>query len=260
MTRKRKDGTMKNLPRKFAIATILILLAGTGFVATLLTDPVSADAKNEVLIAHEKAMGGAEAIGKLKNISRSGTAEMGGVFGEMSGTVTESIVFGKKYHQHMDLDGYYETSAWNGKTAWSKNPLDGESPVEGEDLEFFTMQATVSMLHSIWKQYGAFAFKSQPDVTYEGREYHVLELDTGDMTFYIDKETKLLGGITVPFEDPELGESEMTLYYDDYNEYEGVQIADTVGMDIGEGIIEIEMRYSDTKVNTKIDDKIFEKQ
>jgi len=250
---------MKSLSKKLAIVTIFVVALGVVLVGAFVTDPVSANAKEDLLVAHEEAMGGAAAIAKIKNISRSGTAEMGGAFGEMAGSVTESIVIGQKYHQNMDLGVFAEISAWNGKAGWSKNSMEGLSEIEGDDLEFLSMQATVSMLHSLWRAYGSISFKALPDESYEGRDYHVLELQTGDMTFYVDKETKLLGGVTLPFEDAELGESELTIYFDDYNEYEGVQIANTVGMDIGDGIVEIEMSYSETKVNTNIDDKIFEK-
>ena len=84
------------------IALVVTLLLGTSGLAT-------AD-ETEILKAHFKAVGGLDRLSEIKTVKRSGAAKMGGVFGEMAGTIEEVVVVGKKSYYEMDLGMHHEST------------------------------------------------------------------------------------------------------------------------------------------------------
>ena len=237
-------------------------IARLGLAATLalMTLPSLAEENAETIMkAHVKALGGLEAIDKIKTIKRSGSAEMDGAFGQMSGTNEEIVVVGRKIYQKMDLGVFAETNAWDGTVGWKENSTEGVQDVEGEDLEFLQAGAEVSMLVSAWRGYGNAAILVQPEETHEGETYRVLMIAEADIKFYLDKKTNLLAGMTIPFEDPDFGEAVILVIFEDYEAHAGVQMANSVITDIGDGTIILENTYDKTKINEDVDETIFKK-
>jgi len=242
--------------KKLAAFGIAVIIALGLLIGPTLAEEMNVEA---IMKAHVKAIGGTEALDKIKTVKRSATTSMDGVMGQMEGTSEEVFVVGKKSYQHTDFGVYVETSGWNGKTGWAKNSMEGLQDVTGEDLEFLESAAEVSLLATVWRAYGNAALKHLPDETYEGKQYQVLTIVETDIDFYLDPKTGLLAAMSMPFEDPELGEAELLIVTEDYNEYNGVMFPDSTMMVIGDDLIVIESEYTETKINGPVDNAVFEK-
>ena len=242
--------------KRFALLGIIAVLAIGLLIGPSLAEEMSVEA---IMKAHVKALGGTEAIDKIKTVKRTGTSSMDGILGQMKGTTEEIFVVGKKSYQHTDYEMYMETSGWNGETGWTKNSMEALKDVTGEDLEDLESAAEISFLATIWQEYGNVALERLPDESYEGVDYIVLQIIGTEINCYLDPTTKLIAAMDMPFEDPDLGESELLIVTEDYNAHNGVMLPDSMTILIGEDLLVIENKYTETRINEPVDDAIFEK-
>ena len=246
---------------KYMKSAAVLGIAVLGALCVLITPTIAEEMSVEALMkAHVKAMGGTEAMDKIKSIHRKGPASMDGAFGQMEGTIEKIVVIGKKAYSQTEFGVFVETSGWNGKTGWTENPMEGVQPITGDDLEFLESSAELSILTTVWHEYGNSALERADDVTYEGKTYHVLQIAGEEgLNFYLDPDTALLAGMSMPVDDPELGEGVLLITSEDYKEYEGVMLPTKMTIDIADSMIVIEMKYTEITINGDVDNSIFEK-
>ena len=239
---------MKTIDR---IALVVTLLLGTSGLA-------NAD-EAEILKAHFKAVGGLDRLSEIKTVKRSGAAKMGGVFGEMAGTIQEAVVVGKKSYYEMDLGMHRESTGWNGTTGWKTTPLEGTVTLSGYDLEVAKAAAFLDPLQDLYEQFGSAAYNQEEDDTIRGRDCVTLRIVDTDVVFYVDKETSYVVAMKTSVFDPALGDVVVATYYSDYSEYDGVVLPNSTDIDIADGTITVKLDYSKTEIDVEVDGAIFEK-
>ena len=226
-------------------------------LATAMTLSAAAD-EGEILKAHFKAVGGLEKLSEIKTMKRSGSAELGGMMGEMEGTTEVAVVVGKKTYSNMDLGMVSEKSGWNGEVGWKSNAQTGLTTLEGSDLETTKSTIYLDPLQSIYESYGASAFKQTDDQTIREKECVVLAVEEANLSFFLDKESHQLVSMQMQIEDPAMGPMAVNLYFSDYKEYFGIMIPDTTEFDVMDGSITMKMTYDKTEIDVEIDESIFE--
>ena len=229
-------------------------------VLSLLALPAAAQSVDEIVDAHIKAIGGADAAAKIKSLQRSGEAAMSGVTGEMSGTYELVVVPGKKAYQNMDLGAFGTKTGYNGEVGWDDNAMRGLRELEGEELGRIQNLASLDPLLD-YRQSPSGTLEKRDDETVGDQEQYVLELaaEVGPpISLYIDKKTYLLTQVSLETNNPQMGPMKIVFGSADYEEFNGLMLATQSTIDIGDGMITFEYTFSETTVNGKVDESIFE--
>jgi len=229
-------------------------VAIVGFAAAL-----GANVRADVIDAHIAAVGGTEALAKIKTMQRKGNIAIEGEFGQFDGTRREAIINGKKAYTATDFGAFASQSGWNGEIGWDKNAGQEPKEIEGDELETLKLSAGIDPLAAIKHQYGQAAFKLAGDQELDGRTYDAVDIvDTG-WTFFLDKQTKLIAAMITKRNDPNLGgELVLKIAYDDYQAVEGVQLPHKTVTDIADGRAVMTTTYTETTVNQPINDTLFD--
>ncbi len=233
------------------IALVVTFLLGTSGLAT-------AD-EAEILQAHFKAVGGLDRLFEIETVKRFGDAKMSGVFGEMAGTIQEVVVVGKKSYSEMDLGIHRESTRWNGTTGWKTTTTEATVTLSGIALEGAKSAAFLDPLQDLYDQFDSLAFSQGEDDTIRGRDCVALWIVETDIVFYLDKETSYIVAMKSSISDPALGDAGLVLYYSDHSEYGGVVLPNSTEIDIADGMITIELEYSNTEIDVEVDEAIFER-
>ena len=162
----------------------------------------------------------------------------------------------------MDFAAFVSEAGWNGETGWSKDAQDGLKEIEGDDLESLKMSAGIDPIAAIMNQDGQAAFEAAGDQEFDGKTYDAVNaVNVGfELTFFLDKKTKLIAAMTAKRDDPNLGgDYVLKVTYDDYKAVAGVQLPHKTVHDIADGTLILTMTYTETTVNQPIDNKLFEK-
>ncbi len=240
---------------RFVSRSLVVVLAVLAW--TLCGPTATAQTADEIVELNIKAIGGPEAIKALKNVSRKGALTLAGIMGNAEGTTEQVIVYGKKAYLSWESDMLIQKWGYNGAEAWLDDMAQALRKIEGTDAEYIIGQTAApgTMQDE--------SLKRLDDETVGEAEHYVLQgvNDAGETggKVYIDKKTCLLTQLVVTQDSPEFGgEVTIVLGYSDYEEHAGVKLAKTETVEVGEGMIEVTMTYSSTKVNGDIDDSIFE--
>lgn len=130
---------MNRLPSAFLCSLLLLpALSGAASAQTLTAD--------QVVEKHLAAMGGREALGKITTRKVTGTVTIGTPAGDLSGPMEIDSKAPNKTHASMSLDltalGAAGTMVieqlFDGKTGWSLNSMQGDTPIAGHQLENMT--------------------------------------------------------------------------------------------------------------------------
>lgn len=221
----------------------------------------AADSADEVIDANIKAIGGLENIKKITSIQRKGEVAVDGQFGQMSGTQEEIVIPGKKAFRNMDLGVFIQKMGWNGEVAW-QDGMQGLGKIEGPEADQIKSAIAINPLVAlkVSKPEGAKVEKLEDEKVGEN-DYHVLQLTNPGsetpMKLYINKSTSLLDQATIQQNNPQFGEVTITLSSADFQEYNGVKLPNKSGVKIGD-ILSLDTTFTETKVNEKVDESIFE--
>ena len=234
------------------------MLKPTTCLALGLTLILSSVARAEHIVdAHIKAIGGADAIAKIKTIRRTGKTEMKGL--PAQGTIEQACVVGKKALQVLDLGAYKQVLAWNGEDAWAMDSITGSKEATEQQLQQLRGIAAVNPIVGIKGENGASAFESWGEQEFEGAACEAFKV-TGELTIYIDKNSKMFAGMTTKVNDPLLGgETTIKITYSDFAKHRGVMFPEKSTINIGDGALMITFEYTNTEINGKLDDSKFEK-
>ncbi len=231
----------------FPMSRVIQCLA---FLATA-TIAASANAEN-IIDEHIKAVGGADAIAKVKTVERSGNVSLTGPFGAFQGSLTEEFdVAGSKGHRVMDLGIFRIESGWAGDTGWQDVPQQGLKDMSEDELGFAKINGSASVVASIKQQYGLAAFNEPTDEKFNEQDCAKVTVKETPLELFFNKETKLLEGISV--------KDLTTTTFEDYEEVEGIQFAKKGTTKILQGDITIVNEYEETKLNGELDDTVFAK-
>lgn len=235
-----------------AVTTALWLLASTTHA-----QETSSDA---IMKAHIQAIGGIDALGKIKTIKRSGpcSAETFPT-GHFQGTFQQAAVVGEKAYQEADLGELHFTIKWNGTKSWlEETGSAGSADKEANrgDVKYVNAAVAISPLVTAWQQYGTSAIKVLPEETHDGKTYLVLQsAELGNVKFILDKQSHLLARRAIAEEDG------VVLSFGNYASHEGVQLPGTMDVKFQDegGTSVFHFEYDKTKINEDVDDALFEK-
>ena len=234
----------------FEIATV------AAFALLTATTQAQETGTEAIIEAHIEALGGMDALEKIKTIKRSGPCSAQTASERFEGTVEQVAVVGKKAYQKADLDAFQFTFKWNGARAWIEETGTAGSEEGGGDLTYLNAAVDISPVVSAWQEYGTAAIKVLPEETHDGKEYIVLQIaKLGDVKFYLDKKSHLLARRTIAEED------DVLLSFGNYARHEGVQLPGSMDVEFvdDDGKNVFHFTYDKTEINVELDDALFDK-
>ncbi|MCY3740484.1 MAG: RNA polymerase sigma factor [Candidatus Poribacteria bacterium] len=218
---------------------------------------------NDTLESHFNAIGGLARLSEIRNVRRSGDAQLTQWNGQPvneSGRVEIVAVVGKKSYNQQDFGELFrETSVWNGVGGWQS--VMGNSPTILPETEYGRARSTTYMdpLQAIYEEFGNSVFQQIDDELFRGKECLVIRvIDTEDI-FYIDKASNLLIGAKTTYTGLNAKNAIAVLHYDDYTDYEGVMLPNSYEIFIGDGALTVNYTITKTEIDSALDETIFEK-
>ena len=250
------------------LATIWLITAATSFAQTPTPKPEvkASEAKptpavklptvKEILDRYVQALGGREAIQKVQTRSMKGAVEI--VPMGVKGTTEVYAAAPDKFHNKMMLGGIGEIiDSFDGKTAWTVNPLQGSRDKTGDELAQLKINANFHRELNFEKLYQKIEVKGIEKVG-DKEAYVVTATPTGlePQTFYFDKQTGLLLREDLMAISPE-GKFPTKNYFDDYREVDGVKMPYKMRTVLPQ--FELVMTVTEVKNGVKIDENLFVK-
>ena len=233
-------------------------LAGIGLLST--TARAQEMSVEAIVKAHVEALGGLDAIDKIKTIKRSGSLLVKGTGFEVEGTNEEVIAVGEKIYQLWHVENVFtQVTVMNGTAGWYDNSTTGLNKLEGDGIKSRNFLATVSTVASVWREKGNDAIKVLPEETLDGTAYHVLQIaEEEKVKLYLDKDSYLLAHwIAIQ------GYGETVISYQDYSSYKGVLLPKTITLEFQDravpGPTVCVTHYSEMTINEEVDKSLFEK-
>ena len=218
---------------------------------------------NDILEAHFNTIGGLARLSEIRNIQRSGDAQLTQWNGQPvneSGRVEIAAVVGKKSYTELDFgELFHEITIWNDTHGWRS--LMEDSPTILPETEYGRAKSStyICPLQAIYEELGSSVFQEDGDEFFRGKECSVIRvIDTEDV-FYIDKASNLLVGAKTTYTAPNAKSAIAVLHYADYTDYEGVMLPNSYEIFIGEGALTVNYTITKTEIGTLLDEMIFEK-
>ena len=218
---------------------------------------------NDILESHFNAIGGLARLSEIRNVRRSGDAQLTQWNGQPvneSGRVEIVAVVGKKSYNQQDFgERFSETSVWNGAGGWKS--VMGSSPTLLPETEYGRAKSTTYMdpLQATYEEFGSSVFQQIEDELFRGKECSVIRvIDTEDV-FYIDKASNLLVGAKTSYTGLNVKSAIAVLHYADYTDYEGIMLPNSYEIFIGDGALTVNYTITKTEIDTLLDETIFEK-
>ncbi|MDE0469546.1 MAG: RNA polymerase sigma factor [Candidatus Poribacteria bacterium] len=218
---------------------------------------------NDILESHFNAIGGLARLSEIRNVRRSGDAQLTQWNGQPvneSGRVEIAAVVGKKSYNQQDFGELFsETSVWNDEGGWKS--VMGNSPTILPETEYGRAKSTtyIDPLQAIYEELGSSVFQQIEDELFRGKECSVIRvIDTEDV-FYIDKASNLLVGAKTTYTDLNVKNAIAVLHYADYTDYEGVMLPNSYEISIGDGALTVNYTITKTEIDSTLDETIFEK-
>ena len=177
----------------------------------------------EILDKYIKALGGQAAIEKIKSRTSSGTVELSpmGIGGKFESTAAAP---GRAVTK-VTLDGIGEmVEGYDGKTAWSINPMTGSRDKSGVELAQMALANDFYRDLKLDKLYSKLEVKRVEKVN--GKDAYVVEATAAGVpaeTWFFDKATGLLVRSDVTASSPE-GNQMMTNTLEEYKAVDGVML------------------------------------
>ena len=237
---------------------ILVTCLVTGFACA--SSIARAQTADEIVAANIAATGGEDAIARVENYTSTGTVAIDSpLFGKLEGTFDVVRMPGKGYFESVDLTVAQQKKGWNGTTAWEQG-ASGLRMIEGPEAASLATQSFVAPLVALRELAGAdFRIERLDDADLNGRPHFVLAASRGDTptsTLYVDRETGLVSqsaGVAVI---PGLGEVKSVTDFGGYESIGGVMLPTTITVAM-EGISTTRVTWTNTVVNTDVDESIF---
>jgi hypothetical protein len=221
-----------------SIILLSLVLAAAGNIFAQKTDPPKtpvkpADVKpsptpkmpavSEILAKYVQALGGRAANEKIKTRSSKGTIEISPM--GIKGTVEAYYAAPDKSYSGGSLTGIGQLiEAYDGKTGWSMNPVQGSRDKSGQELLQAKLASNFYREINLDKLYPKMELKGIEKVG-EKDAYVVIATPDGipPETFYFDTVSGLLVRSDSTAITPE-GNTEIKTFYDDYRAVDGVKI------------------------------------
>ena len=237
-------------------------MAGAASLSAQASSPVQASAPaqvsaptltaDEVVNKYLDALGGQDAIGKVKTMSVEGTMQ---VMGSDAPTTTITVD-GVGTKQESDFNGTKIISCYTDKSGWAVNPMAGASdPTPMPEDQYSSGKAGIYVggpLYNYADKGSTIELASKDDKTY------TIKLTTKEKvkyTFVIDAKTNLVDTMTM---EAQIQGQPMTVMasYSDYRKTEtGFMVPYSIGLDLGQ--LQLSITVKKVELNKPIDPAIF---
>lgn len=181
-----------------------------------------------------EAQGGADALKRHTSIAVRGEHVIGGM---MRGTFERLQQAPNKRIERMKLSGHGQIeTGYNGTTGWRMTPFEGNSLLEGDELEEFKAEAHFDFEFAPKKYHKAIRYGGL--VEFAGRQCHEVRMtpNAGERTtHYIDAETNLSAG-WMGTVSSNVGPVQLTRVISEYKPYDGWQFPVKWTDEIGGGM------------------------
>ena len=220
---------MNRLPLTFALSALLVAL----LVPTATRTVTAQQNADQIVEKHIAAIGGRDALAKIKSRKATGTATISVQGMDLSGPI-------ETYHQAPNMQRLYITldlsamgapepmvldQRFDGTAGWTLNSMQGDQPMTGAQLENMkTSTFPTPML--TYKENGT-AITVLPNETVAGKSLVVLQVapKTGTTSkVYLDPETYLVVRSVAKVDTPEAGQIEQVSEPSDYRVVDGVKV------------------------------------
>lgn len=210
----------------------------------------------EILEKHVQAIGGRKAYEKIKSRSGKGTVELAPM--NVKGTFEEIAAAPDKSLMKTTLAGIGEiVEGYDGKAAWSINPITGSRDKKGEEL------AQTAVIYNFYRSINL-------DKLYQKTEYkgiekvgtndaYVIVATRGDLppeTFYFDTKNGLMVRHDATLSTPE-GKIATKVFFEDFRDVDGIKIPFKTRAMLPQ--VEITTNYTEIKHNVAVEDAKFAK-
>lgn len=201
------------------------------------------------------AMGGREAMNKIKTRQVEGEMLMPAQGMKMSLSITQRAPM--KVHTKMVIpDVMTMEQGFDGKTAWSKDSIQGLRELKG--AEYNQAVESAAMFPELFTIDNLLSAKLLEEVEENGKKLQVAEVTAKGLparTLYFDKDTKLLSKMISSVVSGPDGSIEMAFSMADYKEKDGVKYASTTTMEFSGQ--KMKMTFTEVNNNVEVDDAIF---
>ena len=210
----------------------------------------------EILDRYVQASGGRAALEKIQTRSMKGSIEL--VPMGVKGTFESYGSAPDKIYNKLVLGGIGEIiESFDGKTAWSINPIQGNRDKTGDELAQMKISANFHRELNFEKLYSKIEVKGVEKVG-DKDAYIIVATPTGlePQTFYFDKQTGLLLREDITAISPE-GKIPTKNYFDNYQEVDGVKLPFKVRTVLPQ--FELVMTATEIKNGVKVEESLFVK-
>lgn len=211
---------------------------------TLAAADADLPAAKDVLASHIKAVGGRDAVMQLSGLRIKGEFKMAAV----GLTAPLEIVRARPNKQATKLTaaGFGEvTSGFDGKVAWSIDPMGGAKLLQGKMLEQSRDDADFYSQFMIQDEKLVASLKTVGRAQFDGRECLEVKLDWKSgrtETLFFDAKTGLLAGLKKP-QETDGGTVEATVTLRDYKKFGDLSYATKISLKLGDN--ELAMNFTD---------------
>ena len=243
----------RGAPRPVSIPMISESAAKSGFDIPPESEATAgAPPPDEVISKYLDAIGGVDALSKVKTRQETGTISVGGR--DLPVEIITST--GGKQLTIMHLPNGDSITAYNGLSGWSSMPNGPAHPISS--IESISARAQTDLQLPMRMKQLFDQRKSMPPENVGDRQTNIVAgINNGEVAakFYFDKDSGYLLRITRYTETP-LGPSPTQIDYGDYRDHDGVRIP--FRKTISRPNSRIAIRIDEVRVNVPIDDARFE--
>lgn len=220
------------------------------------TEAANLPGAREVFQKHLDALGGAEAIGSVKNLVMTGTIDMAAM--GLKGKVEIIQVKPSKISTVMELPQIGEqVQVFDGETGWMGSALMGMQKMSDEQIAQTKVQLaaeTMEGFRDTFKKARVVAKSKFDDA--DAYEMALVTKNDDEMSMYFDVETGLMRGMKMVAATP-MGEVPMMIFTRDYQAAGGVKMARSTVIKAGPS--EVVMTMDDVQVNGEIPEGTFDR-
>jgi hypothetical protein len=254
---------MKKTAPLLALALILVLTP----LASRRAHAQPADTVQSVIDKHLAAMGGRDAIAKITTRHSTGMIALSTPVGELSGPVELFLKAPNRSRAVMTLDltalgasgNLTVEQIFDGTEAWSINPMQGDQPITGVQLENMKYSSFPSFF--LTKTFDGNTLELQPRETIAGKAWIVMKITRPSGAFataYFDPATYLVGRTVSLVENPNGGTIQQSSEQSDYRTVDGIKVPFSI---VNSSEIQtVTIKLTKVEQNVTVDDGMFHKK
>ena len=241
--------------KKQNLVSLFLALAVSGNLSAKEPVAIIEPAAKTILEESITAMGGREAMAKIKSRQAKGKVLMPAQGMTMELSVIQKAP-NKTYTKMVMPNVMTVEQGFDGETAWSKDNIQGSRNLTGPELEQAKESAAIfSELTILDNLLSAKVLENVEEGEKKLKVIKVTSKDASDKILYFDETSKLLTKMTSSFATGPEGTMEVTVSMSDYKEKDGIKYAAKMSVSVmGQ---EIQMTMGEVEHNIEVDDAIF---